>query len=130
MTNIEAPLLNEDSHFKSNYVSIMLSWIMNENDHSLFQNYGCHCNLDNISKPKPFVGYSKSDTGAKDEIDWFCAQHTTCQACLDKVDAACDPNTTRYRFELGYRNDEKIIRCTGLEINSNQCEVLIRLISN
>ena len=124
MTNIEAPLLNEEMHFKTKYVSIMLSWIMNDLDHSIFTDYGCHCNLNSISRPKPFVGYAKSDTGAKDEIDWFCAQHSTCQACLDKADTSCDPHMTGYRFELGYRNDEKIIRCTGLEINGNQCEVL------
>ena len=33
-----------------------------------------------------------------------------------------DPSQTSYRFELGYRNDERIIRCLGAEYD-NQCEV-------
>ena len=83
MTDIEAPILKDTMHFKTQYMSIMLSWLMNDNNHSIFENYGCHCDLATIFENKPFVGYTKSNSGAKDEIDWFCAQHKTCHACLD-----------------------------------------------
>ena len=62
----------------------MLSWLTQNQDHSAFENYGCHCNLSTIGQDHPFVGYRKSTSGAKDEIDWFCAQHKTCHHCLAK----------------------------------------------
>ena len=80
----EAPLLTDEMHFKTQYVSIMLSWLTQNQDHSAFENYGCHCNLSTIGQEHPFVGYRKSTSGAKDEIDWFCAQHKTCHNCLAK----------------------------------------------
>merc|ERR1711935_1081963 len=79
---MEASALSEDSHFKTRYLSMMLSWLMNSQDHTAFADYGCHCKLADVAERKPFVGYTKSASGSKDEIDWFCAQHTTCHQCL------------------------------------------------
>ena len=82
MTEMEASALSADSHFKTRYLSMMLSWLMNSQDHTAFADYGCHCKLADVAERKPFVGYTKSASGSKDEIDWFCAQHTTCHQCL------------------------------------------------
>ena len=82
MKDMQASHLKEDSHFKTRYVSLMLSWLMETKDHESFDQYGCHCDLERVAEAKPFVGYTKSGSGAKDEIDWFCAQHTTCHQCL------------------------------------------------
>ena len=82
MAEMDASPLTEESHFKTRYLSMMLSWLMERKDHTVFENYGCHCKLNEVAERKPFVGHTKSNSGSKDEIDWFCAQHTTCHQCL------------------------------------------------
>ena len=145
MAEMDASPLTEDSHFKTRYISMMLSWLMESKDHTAFENYGCHCKLNEVAERKPFVGYTKSNSGSKDEIDWFCAQHTTCHQCLTtqmnnwngvfksfplksslmsspnwNTHTQSNPKTTPYRFELGYRGDDRVIRCTGIEFD-DQC---------
>merc|ERR1712021_89076 len=119
---MEASALSADSHFKTCYLSMMLSWLMNSQDHTAFADYGCHCKLADVAERKPFVGYTKSASGSKDEIDWFCAQHTTCHQCLATQMSDCNPKTTPYRFELGYRGDDRVIRCVGVEHDDDQCQ--------